>query len=156
MGLKQFHDQRHIWRDKFYSMLIMYDPSACASALYVLGVRQDRYFLNDILAISSSPAMENERVRRCMAWCLCRYRHPLGTELFIQLLMELSENESSQVPLHFFAQLSTQERFRIIEQMIYRYPDNRSRFLELFGILKASPYDFHEEINFIFLQISKE
>lgn len=156
IGLMQFSRYRRLWREALHAMLFQEDAAACASALYALGVRPDRYFLRDILTIQSSAAYANESVKRCLAWCLCHYRHPLGYELFVRLLMGLCRGETNPEAIHFFAQLSSQDRFRILERMIFQNHMPRDMFVQFSTILKASPYDFHEEIDFVFLQIVME
>jgi len=127
------------------------EPAMVPSLLYVIGKLKDSYFIPHLDGILNSPLKENPSVKACLAWALTKMENPTGYELFGEQIRSGKTEGPGAKWMHFFSQLPKETRFDVIRYLV-TLPDQDPLFLkELGNGLRNSPFDFHEEIEYLHL-----
>ncbi len=129
-----------------------------ASGLYVIGYHRLRSHTEALLALSSEPVATHPLVSRGIAWSLTRLGHPEGVRHFINLFVAIDGTNESLAFLHLFSQLDHRTKFAIFEALLRHHQLRPESFDmgKLFAFLKSSEFDFHEEMNFMSLQLERD
>lgn len=158
IALVRFKDLASTYYKYLDAMLQDSDLNIVASGLYVIGYHKLRSHTESVLALSDSPKAAHAIVARGIAWSLTRLQHPEGVHHFIKLFAAMDGSSDTLAFLHLFSQLDHRTKFAVFEALLrhYRlYPDSFD-VIKLFGYLKSSEFDFHEEIRFMSLQLSRK
>lgn len=158
IALVRFKKLAPVYYKHLDAMLQDENMNIVASGLYVIGYHRLRSHTEAVLALSSEPAATHPLISRGIAWSLTRLGHPEGIRHFINLFVAIDGTNESLAFLHLFSQLDHRTKFAIFEALLRHHqlrPDSFDMG-KLFSFLKSSEFDFHEEMNFMSLQLERD
>lgn len=158
IALVRFKKLAPVYFKQLDAMLQDDNMNIVASGLYVIGYHRLRSHTEAVLALASEPAAMHPLVSRGIAWSLTQLGHPEGVRHFINLFMAIDGTNESLAFLHLFSQLDHRTKFAIFEALLRHHQLRPESFDmgKLFSFLKSSEFDFHEEMNFMSLQLERD